>query len=269
MKNPIKQYFLLMSEGPFIISVIIIALTLVVVAITLFFISDKLEPIYATYAPWFFGLVFINMCLSYFIKYKYITEPCGGYNVIAQILITKEGKKIISNDNKNIWAKGMVYYIYLANSLHQNWKRMDKKTNTNCYLEGKNQTNCLIKGRYKNSLVLVPVTISLDYDGYIDLEYLFEVLIKNTESKPATNNEPKDLSIEDYLKVVFQRTNEKRQAKFDEIISRYAKMEISDSQFLNEIIEVVEFPERIFPCVTDTKICLGAPQTSACKGMMC
>jgi len=252
MKNPIKKYFLLLSEGPFIISVMIFVIALIASAVYLGINEAAANIFIHKYAWIFLGGIFVNMCLAYFIREKYITTVGDyDYNTFFSVLVTKEGKRIILVES--VWEKGKQYAI----TANRNYLSM-----TASNMDGETQTGCSINGKYKNSLVSAPVILKLKYYGVIDRMELFSLLIKNIPDS-------EELSLNIYLEMVFKKVNEPNQAKFDEIISRYAQLTISDADFLSELLDVVEFPERIFPCVTDTKICLGNPETSACKGMMC
>jgi len=261
MKNPIKQYFLFLSRGPFLFS-LIISIIGIVAAFIYNGVNEKTTVIFNNYGWLFFIIVFINMCLAYLIRSKFITTDNSSEAPIRlfNVLVTKEGEKILIT--KPIWKKGIKYIITRKNFYL--FINSDK-------LKGETETNFCIQGKYKNSLVKVPALLTLKCDGEIDKINLFDVLIKNCPpwEKCGGAKNQKELLLDDYLEIAIKKANEPNQAKFDEIISRYAQLTISDSEFLSELLDAIEFPERIFPCVTDTKICLGNPKTSACKGMMC
>ena len=227
MKNPIKQYFLFLSRGPFVFSLIVFIIVIIAGVIYL-----KIDEVNATiffnkYALMFAAIIFVNMCLVYFIRHKCITSSDDDYqNTIFSVLVTKEGKKIILT--KDIWEKGKKYSVTTKNYYSLSMYDGEAK--------GRTETDFCISGKYKNSLVKVSVTLNLEYHGMIDRLDLFALLLKN-----APGSEP--LSLDDYLKKVFNNVNEENQPKFDEIISRYAKLTISDAEFLSEILDVIEFPE--------------------------
>lgn len=255
MKNLLKKYFLFASEWPLIFSILVFFLVVILFVIFYFFAGEEATNLaIKKYSLIFIVLFFVNMFLIYFIKHKFITvieDDDASYNTLFFVLVTKEGKRMILDEP--VWEKGKKYAV-IAN---RNYLKIES-----CGADGETETKCFINGRYKNSLVSVPVTLKLKYDGVIDRMELFSLLSKN-------NPDSKELHLDNYLNTVFKKVNEPNQPKFDEIISRYAQLTISDAEFLSELLDVVEFPERIFPYVTDTKICLGNPTTSACKGVMC
>jgi len=255
MKNLIKKYFLFASDWPFYFSIVIAIISAISLAIFYFFSGEEATNLMLHKYGLIFIIVFlVNMFLIYFIKYQYITiieDDDANYNALFFVLVTKEGKRIILT--KPVWEKGKKYSI----TANRNYLSMFSHG-----ADGETETECFINGKYKNSLVSVPVILKLKYDGVVDRMELFSLLVKNIPNS-------QELSLNNYLEIIFKKVNEPNQAKFDEIISRYAQLTISDAEFLSEILDVVEFPERIFPYVTDTKICLGNPKTSACKGVMC
>lgn len=255
MKNPIKKYFLFASECPLIFSVLIFVATVIIFVVFYFFAGEETTNfVIKKYGLIIIMAFFVHMFSIYFIKHKFVTiieEDDYDYNALFFVLVTKEGKRMILTNP--VWEKGKKYAV-IAN---RNFLRLES-----CGADGETETSCSINGKYKNSLVSVPVKLKLKYDGVIDRMELFSLLSKN-------NPDSKELYLDNYLNTVFKKVNEPNQSKFDEIISRYAQLTISDAEFLSELLDVVEFPERIFPYVVDTKICLGNPVASACKGVMC
>lgn len=255
MKNPIKKYFLFVSDWPLIFSTLIFVAAVIIFVVFYFFAGEETTNfVLKEYGLIFIVAFFVNIFLIYLVRYKYITfigEDDASYNTLFFVLVTKEGKRMILT--KPVWEKGEKYSI----TANRNYLKLNA-----CGADGESETDCYINGRYKNSLVSVPVTLTLKYDGVIDRMELFSLLSKNSPDS-------KELHLDNYLNTVFKKVNEQNQPKFDEIISRYAQLTISDAEFLNELLDVVEFPERIFPYVVDTKICLGNPKASACKGVMC
>jgi len=267
MKNPIKQYFLFFSDWQLIVYVIVLMVSAVAMGIFAVINEEAATIFFKKYILIYVAAILINALLTYIIKSAYITpyDASGSPIRLFAVLVTEKcEKKIIT---KSVWEKGVKYIITRNNfdlSMHPDG------------LKGKTKTNCHIAGKYKNSLVVVPVTLALKYDGEVDQLSLFYLLLKNhpdCEGHYSDNIKKTllyhELSFDDYLEETFAKLNEKNQSKFDEIISRYAQLTISDAEFLSELLDVVEFPERIFSCITDTKICLGTPETSACKGVMC
>jgi|GEM_PF-2055318 hypothetical protein len=271
MKNPIKQYFLFFSRAPFTFSLLIFFIEAIAAIIYLGLDEEAANIFIIKYAWIFIAITFGNMCLVYFIKFNYITDDDSDRAPIRlfSVLVTKDNEKIIITEP--IWKTGVKYIITRENfdlSINLREYNYDLKVEE---LNGTTKTYCSITGKYKNSLVKVPVILTLKYDGAFDKIELFDMLVKNCSpwERCGCIITTKELSLNDYLKVAFKKANERNQPKFDEIISRYAQLLISDAEFLNELLDVVEFPERLFSCVVDTKICLDNPETSACKGVMC
>lgn len=256
MKNLIKQYFLFFSEGPFIISTLILVVAIIATAVCLVINENAANTFLNKRAIIFVVIIFINMCLAYFIRKKYITIPGDddyGDIVLFYVLVTKTGKTMILD--KPVWEKGKKYTI-IANKDYL-------QVSDSYSVHGNTKTNCCIEGKYKNSLVSVPVILELKYDGIVDRIELFSILVKNIPISKDSNYQ--ELSLDDYLKIVFKKVNEPNQSNFDEIINLYAQLKISSEEFLNEILDLVCFPEKIFPCITNTKIRLENLTASASR----
>lgn len=257
MKNLSKKYFLFLSEGPFVISGLFILGNFLLLLISCaIFGSEENDTLFLN-KYWWICVVppIVNMCLGYYIRGKYITSyDCeNNYNgTLFTALVTKEGEKIIFT--KPIWKTGKVYWVtsrdYSSLAMYEDGGK------------GETKTVCYVSGKYKNSLVKIPVTLTLKYTGPFDRLDLFDLLIKDIPNS-------KVLSLDDYLKKIFDKVNEKNQPKFDEIIGRYVKLVISETVFLNDLVDAIEFPERLFPYVADTRFCASKPEISACKGVMC
>lgn len=183
------------------------------------------------------GIIFLNMCLVYAVMSAYITMDDGDGNHAFSVLVTKNGQIIIVK--KPIWQTGKQYYI-----------------NTH------SEFSMSIKGKFKNSTVSIPMSLSLIHNEEFDKLDLFTVLVKD---QPDSYN----LSLGEYMLHIFRKVNQSSQAKIDFIIGEYAQLKISDAELLNKVIEVLDFPEQLFPNVSDVEICLGQPKTSACKGTSC
>jgi len=260
MKNPIKQYFLLLSHGPFVFSV---AVFFIVIFGLLALGEDKMNELITMKSFFVFLVILIShMILVYIVKDKYITTA-DGYNswsdnvaTLFCVLVTAEGERIVLTEP--IWKQGKKYFIVTENRLNH----LDYDELSHGKLVGHIRANSCVEGKYKNSLVRVPVTVTLDFDGEFDKLKIFNSLIRS-------ETETEVLYFEKYLQKIFQTTNQIRQSEIDLLISKYAQLKISDAEFLSELLEILVFPERLLPCVTDTKICLESPITSACKGMMC
>jgi len=242
MKNLVKGYFLLFSYGPFVISSILAVLALFIIAITGTCLGEEyLNQVSHWYYWGTFGGIFVNMLLVYTIRSAYITmyddDDVDDRHYSFSILVTKDGQKIIVT--KPIWRTGKQYFI-------------------NTRAEFKSSVN----GKFKNSLVSIPMSLSLKSNEKFDKLNLFDVLVKD---QPHDDN----LCLGVYMLNIFEKVNKSSQSKIDNIIGEYAQLKISDAELLNQVIEVLDFPEKLFPNVSDAKICLDPPTSSACKGTSC
>ncbi|MEI6835795.1 MAG: hypothetical protein WCK59_03095 [Candidatus Falkowbacteria bacterium] len=264
MKNPIKQYFLLLSHGPFVFSITVF---FIVIFVLLALGEDKMNELITMKRFFVFLAILIShMVLVYTVRDKYITTA-DGYNswsdnlmTLFCVLVTAEGERIVLT--KPIWKQGKKYFIIIEKRL----SHLDYDELSHNKLVGHVGSSNYVQGKYKNSLVRVPVTVTLNFDGEFDKLKIFNSLLK-TLLKSEQKTEI--LDIDEYLQKIFLATNQIRQPEIDLLICKYAQLKISDAEFLSELLEILTFPERLLSCVTDTKICLDRPITSACKGMMC
>ena len=168
-------------------------------------------------------------------------------NSLSTILVMKTGEKIIFK--KQVWGKGKEYFIVSPDT------RSTEKGGEMTFPTG-------ISANYKNSQIYIPVKLKLELSGEWDVIKLFETL-----SKEQKDTDCPDLYV--YVANVFKKINQSSQEAINEAAKEYSQLKISAPEFLDRVIELIAFPENIFPNVTDVKICLGQPETSSCKGMAC
>ena len=147
-------------------------------------------------------------------------------------------------------GKGKKYFIISPNSFHYGGNDYEPIFGTE------------ISASYKSSHITIPVRLKFKVNGEFDGLKLFDTLRKE---QPDTEH----LMLDEYVINVFKKLNQPGQEAIDRAAEEYAKMEISAPELLSRVIELVYFPENIFPNVTDVQICLGQPETSSCKGMAC
>lgn len=254
----LKGYFLFFSEHPIAYNLIGIALNLIYLMIVCANSPDQ-EHFSAPKFYHLINIVFVlNTILIYVVSNKFITRKRNDeFSAFEEhssewfrIIILKNGERIILD--KPFWGKGKVYFVDSNGSVY------DEK-------EGHISFKVSINGKYKNSNMSIPVSVTLKLNTICDKKEIFKALfIKCFED----NKEDNFLLLDEYLKFIFKKFNEKFQPKFDELTGRYALMEISEPFLLSNIIDVIIFPERIFSNVENVEICLGDPKFSSCKGMV-
>ena len=199
-------------------------------------------------------ILFLNILLVYFVASKFITRERNEFTTDEdssewfRAIVSKTGE--ITIIDKSLWIKGEVYFV--------NYNRFR-------WNEGSYSFTAEIKARYKNSNMRVPVGINLELEGSLDRKEIFEALYNFHLTK---NEEGDTLSLSSYIEHTFEKFNEQFQPYFDELIGKYAIMEISQPYLLDSIIDNIIFPERIFSNVKNVKLCLGDPTFSSCKGMV-
>lgn len=246
----IRKYFLLMSYAPFVISAV--AFIVIMVGIIIWGgINGPNEYDFHKLTGWLIlGLAVItvaNIILTYNVRDKYITFHDDEENYWRLILITDNDERIIVENP--IWKKGKEYFLLKPYDYHS---KSDLETSAVTDIQGK----------YKNTTLTIPVTITLVLDKKFDELELFNLLHNYFP-------ENKKLSIRDYIQDVLRKFNVDNQDNINEIMSRYARKLISEPELLNEIVENLIFPERLFENVIDTKTCVKEVTFSSCKGMTC
>jgi len=203
------------------------------------------------------GPVLFLTLLNYLVMHRYITRP-NYYNDNYRnpwflIFVDKQNKPTILN--KPIWNKGKVFIV-----------RAFK--NNYSYFEKELVFKTTIDGKYKNTVVKIPMTLSLLLDGPFedrDKIKIFEILYNY--SNPEKENELIDL--ESYIIKKFKIINSESLKVVGKIINKYAEQKITEPKLLSKVIDLLVFPEKPIPNDTDVNICLSEPIHSSCKGMSC
>jgi hypothetical protein len=152
-----------------------------------------------------------------------------------------------------IWAQGKKYYF---DSDAQLW-----------HFRNGFKVQTVIIGKYGNSSITLPVTLDIKTNAHFNELEVFKVLIKEQPGDDGVTRS--SVSMKNYIINVFAKVNKGNQEVINWAAGKYSQRLMSEPQLLNEIIEVLIFPERIFSNVEDVKICLGSPTFSSCKGMSC
>jgi len=260
MKNPIKSYFLFFSSHPILYNIGIVALTIIGALIASGFMGmDRLNQLIpGRLIAIFMGAVALHIILIYSVAGVWITRPVGqGFDLFGDddnlfsVLVTSEGQRIVLY--RSIWKKGTRYSVGKPGDFSRFFV-----------------VHTDITGKHGNSSVNIPVSLQFNTDkgsllGYgvnpeMELE-IFESLLQDQDKE--------NLNVEHYVRNVFGKLNESQKEAIDQVVAEYVQMEISTPEFLNRIINLVVFPERLFSWITSVKVCLGEPTFSSCKGMSC
>lgn len=259
--NLLKRYFLYVGDHPFLYHFLIAAAFLITIGIIN--ITEK-EVVSYPWERWilrWWWIFAIAIALHYWLvldvtaRYISRTSHLAGWERLEDflfcVLVTSDGRQIILD--KPVWEKGEKYYI----SLPDDYKETEESWNVSVNVVGK----------YKNSTLVIPVELAfnlyrpLGQFCYDKLE-MFETLSRH---QPDSQN----LELYDYVVDVFKKINAPNQEKFDALAERYFSLVIPEPVLMNEAVDVIMFPEKIFACVKDVKICLKKPLCSACKGVSC
>jgi hypothetical protein len=245
----IKNYFLWMVYGPFIINIVFFIITMLGIVIWGGLASHDVNKFHELTGSLIIGLLAIvtsNLILTFVVKAKCITFPSNEKNW-RLVLINNDGKKTVVN--KAVWKKGTEYFLY-----------------TPCNYQGLSglETSIVINisGKYKNTTLTIPVKIILTLNKKFDELELFNVLY---DYFPYN----KRLDVHDYMQDMLRKLNADHQKKIDDTMSRYVQKLISEPELLNEIVEKLIFPERLFENVAGTKIFAEKVKVSACKDLTC
>ncbi len=255
MKNPVKSYFCFMSRAPFlIVAGVSLLLFFIFMLLSIIFYSDASNnvPDSVILKPFGIYLAFavLHIILNYVIRAKYITyiDDDESY-VLFAVLITKDNRKIIVT--KPIWAvweKGELYLV---------------KLEYESYITKEFNIWFNIDSRFKHSTISIPGNIEMKIKDDFDKLELFDALLKNNTT------DEKIFFVISFFKKSFEKLNESNQVKIDEIVSEYGEKNISESELLNRIIDLLIFPEIPFSGFETKNICLKVPEISACKNGAC
>lgn len=245
----IKKYFLLFSPAPFIINFVIFVVMLMGVAIWGLITSPNgydATPMVQKVSFLLPILIVGNIILCYIIRSKYITFDDDERDKHRLVLVTEEERTIVK---KPLWKKGEEYFL-INPYKYYGWDNSEVCVATN------------IKGAYKNTTMIMPVTLTLKLDKPFDELELFNLLHDKFPQE-------KKLEIGAYVQDVFHKFNVNNQDKINDIMGCYAQKLISEPELLNQIVENIFFPEKLFDNVIDTTICVKEVTFSSCKGMTC
>lgn len=255
MKNLVKSYFCLMARAPFLIMFALSALVFVTIAfgaLALYSDDSGSVPSSIIFKPFGIYLIFavLHIVVNYKIREKYITYTDDDESyVLFAVLVTKDGRRIIIT--KPIWEKGELYLIKL------------QYKNYFCYPEDNLIFHLSIDSRFRHSTISVPIEIEIEMKSDFDKLELFNSLLKNN------TRDGKIFLVEDFFEKSFEKLNESNKEKFDQLVSEYGKKNISESELLDQIIEILIFPDIPSSGFETKKICLKAPKVSACKSGAC
>ena len=258
----IKSYFLFFSEHPIMYNFFGIALNFIYLIVVNLANQDHVYP-GELLAPKFYhlinGIFFFNIILVYLVSSKFITrkrndvasdfEDYTDSEEWFRAVVYKDGAVEIVD--KPLWGKGKVYYV----KDHRSFYRSDLFAFTQKLI-----------GRYGNTNMTIDFSIKLEFDSPCDKKEIFQYLYqKHLQDK----EDGQFLLLDNYINYVFKKFNDKLQPKLDELVTRYATREISEPYLLDQAIEMVTFPERIFSNIKNTKLCLNNLEFSSCKGVDC
>lgn len=248
----IKGYFLFFSQHPIFYNLIWFIPCIMAVVV---FMDTENFNVRGWYGLVLSGLFIGHVIIIYMISGKFITRVSNelfgdGENEWFRAVLLKNGEKIILN--KPIWAKGAEYFVSRPSNFYSSTKEMS--------------CTSWIQGRYKNSLVSFSVNIKHKLNRDFDKIEVFEALLADCLKNKSENDW---LYLDLYINRIFIKTNERFQPKIDELVGKYSRREISEPELMDQLIDVIIFPERLFTNIEDVQLCLGNPTFSSCKGVSC
>lgn len=280
MKKIIRSYFLAFAEetGMKNLMIAISSSFIVILILIMIFSGDItennfLQKVGPALLIIIFGIPILNYILCKTVTSIFISVPpekndphdSALLQIITRekyesgIMVEQKGGMVILN--KPLWAKGVVYRI-TTKFRKSSWSR-GYSNDSNDKLVDFLELQTKVSGKYKNSVVEIPVTIELYTEKEFNPIEVFEKM------RPRLKEDETILNLGEYLQDVFKRINQGSQEKIQELIISYVEMKISESALVSEVIDLLIFPEKPFSNVENVKICLGAPTTSSCKGMVC
>lgn len=248
----IKGYFLFFSQHPVLYNLVWFLPSIFIFG----FLKDGDPNIKEWYGWALLGLFIGHIILIYIVAGKFILISQNQVNLWddsnewLRVAVLEDNQKVILT--KPIWAKGVVYFVERPRNLY--------------FLEKEITCTSGIEGRYKNSSVSFPVTIKHVLSGDFDKMEVFEALLADQLKRKSKDEW---LCLDEYIKSIFIKLNQSYQPLIDESVGKYARREISEPELMDQLIDVIIFPERLFSNVEDVKLCLGNPTFSSCKGMSC
>ncbi|MDA3802630.1 MAG: hypothetical protein PF488_01890 [Patescibacteria group bacterium] len=186
---------------------------------------------------------------------------------IFTILLTEKGEKI--EFKENVWAKGKIFVIKPGQMFGYSKYRENKVFDF--------QTT--ITSQWKNTFICIPVIIKLKLSDMFDPIEVFDALYEKSgeindqlgdwQKCKSEHKGVEFLYIDSYFEYLFQKINKKNQKEFDLICAKFASKKISKSYLLDNILDVVLFPERPLSNIKDVKISLKKPSKSDYKVIAC
>ncbi len=161
-----------------------------------------------------------------------------------RFIVTKDGLNMFYD--KAIWGKGEKRYVIMPRYYGENNLEVFVTTN--------------ISGKYENSTMYVSVTIKLSLGCKFDRDEVITKLSKHYSSK-------KHCCLDDYFVSVFKKTNQRIQDKVSSITAEYALQNISEPEMLNELVNILVFPNKVFSNIANVKISVSSPFFSSYKKM--
>jgi hypothetical protein len=256
MKKFLKGYFLFFAAHPIFYSLVLATMAIIIAYLwTGAPLPQEGEP----NKPLI--IVLTVMCLHATIVYvvisKYITrnvklwiEYSDEDSILFSYVSTKNGKNIIFS--KPIWLKGEVTYVHRPSNYHY-------FNNASLNEIGRFTVKTELICNYKNLTVSVPVALSITLDDKFNKSEVLTALTKN--GKVFTTN-----NIDCYLSYCFRTINKERQDQFDELAKRLAERNLSELDFLGEVMNLISFPEKLFSNFKKTSIKVGNPTIACEKG---
>lgn len=245
----LKNYFLFFAQHPVLYNSILMGLALIAS-----FILEHLQirPMSGYDLGIEMSVFFAHTMLIYLVISIYITRQdvdlMEDNSYLFQVAVFPDGRKKVLS--KPIWGKSVVYNIARAYEYSLAASRFIVSTSCG--------------GKYENSQIAIPVKLDFKLNGHFNEIELFNELFKDHGGPTAST-----LSLDKYVRNVFNKVNIKSQDLIDAAIKKYALQQSTEPVLLNEVITAINFPERLFTNFTNVKICLESPSFSSCKGTSC
>jgi len=121
-------------------------------------------------------------------------------------------------------------------------------------------SNVSIQGKYKSTLMDLKVRIIFNLDSEPNKQNLFEILLE-------TQKDSEILSVDKYIESIFEKINDPEM--YNKIAEDYATQKIPENQLLQTIVDVTNFPEKLFSFDKNNRLEFKDFKFSACKGFGC
>ncbi len=281
IKKMIRSHFLFFAEKPGEKTFLILC-ALLLVGLILFSVlagpgdmpKDWIEKKLTLSMLFGGGIPLLNLILVLSVRERFITIPpktsrydSAFLQIIhqtkhGQVAVKQKGEKIIIDEP--VWAKGIIYQLKTEDA-QSAWYNKENPEGSEENIEvSVLRVNTKVSGKYRNSVITIPVWIHIHTNAkkfFNPIEVFKKIAGEDPESET--------LFLPRYIREVFEKINQKNQPEIQRLITEYVEMKISESVLIGEVIDLLIFPERPFSNVENVQICLGAPTTSSCKGMVC